>query len=1052
MPLLPGPYDQIVTRFLEDELSGIDPRLFDTDELDDAEVVERLAKHLGAIARRGLPLLRHDAANAHADAVNAMIAAFAERVVGQRGKSYAAELEGERLASGGLRLLKSVRQSVHDRVLDHPDTPLSIGALFTGTANDPTLESQLRKEIRSANSIDLVVSFLKWSGVRLVIDDLRAFASRDGARLRIITTCYIGATEPRAVVELASLPNSELRISYDARRTRLHAKAYLFHRVTEFGTAYVGSSNLSKNALTTGSEWNVKLSQQEQPWIWERLQGTFETMWSDPEYVLFRPDEESDHARLAASLERERSGGTSAVADLPLFDLRPFPFQQEILDRIEAERVVQGRTKHLVVAATGTGKTMIAAFDYKAFSRAHGSSGPRPRLLFVAHRREILEQSLRSFRAVLRDMNFGEMEGGGKWASGRDHLFITIQSWNSRDYASLPRNHFDYIIVDEFHHAAAPTYRELLEHVTPRSLLGLTATPERTDGFNVARYFDNHISAEVRLADAINRRLLSPFQYFGVTDPVSLRDLQWQRGGYAVKELEAKYVTGGDMRALMIADKFKATVADPLRARAIAFCVSVAHAEYMAERFSTFGIPAIAVTGETDEPTRAAVPERLRRNEVVVVCSVDLYNEGVDIPEVDTVLFLRPTESLTLFLQQLGRGLRLYEGKECLTVLDFVGEAHRKFRFDRRFGAMAGIAPARVKSALESEFPLLPAGCSIELEAVAREHVLQNIQDAARSGRREWYAEQMQELASEQGRQPTYAEFFAHIDVAPRELYRRKQSFASVASAAGLLTTATDPDEDRLTNRLTAVAHIDAPLRIKRTMELLSGAPITSAQDERMIAMLHFALWGRGQKGDGRQTAKRSIEDLRRNPRMFEEILNLLDHRLQDVDIVPHASSLPAEMPLELHASYTRDEILAAIGLWTFEAQREVREGVLYMDSIKTDVFFVTLDKSEREYSPSTMYQDYALGDDRFHWQSQSTTSEASPTGQRYIAPRDPGSHVLLFVRERKKVDGVTEPYSFLGPVQYESHTGSRPMSIVWKLDHPMPAKLVRRTARLAVG
>ncbi|HVK38023.1 MAG TPA: DUF3427 domain-containing protein, partial [Candidatus Kapabacteria bacterium] len=649
-----------------------------------------------------------------------------------------------------------------------------------------------------------------------------------------------------------------------------------------------------------------------------------------------------------------------------------------------------------------------------------------------------------------RDMNFGELETGGHTAVGRDHLFITIQSWNSRDYASLSPDHFDYVVVDEFHHASAPTYRELLGHVTPGVLLGLTATPERTDGFNVAQFFDNHVSAEVRLPDAINRRLLVPFQYFGISDPVSLRDLQWQRGGYAVRELEAKYVTGGDMRALMIADKFKATVADPTRARALAFCVSVEHARYMAERFTAFGIPSIAVTGETDDAIRSTVPEMLRRHEVVVVCTVDLFNEGVDIPEIDTVLFLRPTESLTLFLQQLGRGLRLSDGKECLTVLDFVGEAHRKFRFDRRFAAMVGIAPARVKAELEAEFPRLPSGCSIELERVAQEHVLQNIRETLRANRRDWYVEELRELARESGRAPHLDRFLEHVGISARDFYRRPISYASIATDAGLLARAEDPDEEQLTKRLIKLAHIDAPARIRRTIELLNGGAIESVRDERTIAMLHFGLWERRQTTT--RSARESLARLGRNPRMHREVVELLEHRLEGIDVPPHETTLAADIPLELHATYTRDEILAAIGIWDFLKQREVREGVLYVEETKTDIFFVTLDKSEREYSPTTMYDDYALGDHHFHWQSQSTTSDTSPTGRRYTAARPPGSHALLFVRERKKVDGVVEPYSFLGPVRYESHTGSRPMSIVWRLDHPMPAKLVRRTARLAMG
>ena len=281
----------------------------------------------------------------------------------------------------------------------------------------------------------------------------------------------------------------------------------------------------------------------------------------------------------------------------------------------------------------------------------------------MAHREEILKQSRRCFQTVLRNYNFGDLLVGQHEPSGLDHLFVSIQSFNSRQlWNALPPDHYDFVVVDEFHHAAAPSYRRLLEWVKPRVLLGLTATPERHDELDILRHFDNHIAAEIRLPDAINRKLLSPFQYFGVTDSVDYRDLRWQRGGYLIEDLD-RILTGNDIRARLVIEKVREILLDVRRARGLGFCVSIQHAEYMARVFNNSGIAAAALSSNSPNELRNTVQQKLVERAVNFIFVVDLYNEGVDIPEVDTLLLLRPTESLTVFLQQLGRGLRLHAEK-----------------------------------------------------------------------------------------------------------------------------------------------------------------------------------------------------------------------------------------------------------------------------------------------------------------------------------------------------------------------------------------------------
>jgi superfamily II DNA or RNA helicase/HKD family nuclease len=1037
-----GLFDLVVNQFLDERLATLDPRRLaaELDAVDPGESHAVLTDYLRPLLRRALDGLSGQERLRHQITLCNQIIHLLAATVGE-------ELASEVIASPGRRLL-SIHPS-HRQADERPDTPPGLGCLLTGTRLDPSLVSQLRKEIQTADRVDVLCSFIKWSGIRILEEALRAFTAQPGVRLRVITTSYLGATDLKAIDLLRSLPATEVRVSYDTHRTRLHAKAYLFHRDTGFGCAYVGSANISHAALTDGLEWNVKISQYESPHLWERVTATFETYWNDAEFMPYDP---ADRPRLQAALDQERAGA-EALAQPVLFDLRPYDFQQEILDRLDAERKVQGRDRHLVVAATGTGKTMIAAFDYRHWSREEaGAGGSRLRLLFVAHREELLQQSLATFRAVLRDHNFGDLLVGGKRPESYDHLFVSIQSYNSQKLAEqFAPDHFAYVVVDEFHHAAAPSYVRLLGHVRPRVLLGLTATPERSDSLDVLGHFGGHFSAQIRLPDAINRKLLSPFQYFGVTDPVDLRGLQWQRGGYRTDELDRVF-TGNDARAALVIQKVMDILLEPRQARGLGFCVSVAHAQYMAAKFNQNGILADSLSGESDRKHREEVQGRLRRREINFLFVVDLYNEGVDIPEVDAVLFLRPTESLTVFLQQLGRGLRLYEDKDCLTVLDFIGPAHRNFRFDRRYRALLTDSLVPVAKQVGQGFTHLPAGCTIQMERIARQHVLENIRQAIRQARPTLVRE-IADLAAALRRPPGLAEFLERHDLEPEDLYRRNACWSRLCVEAEVRPDFHDPDEEALARGLRRIQHVSSTEHIQSLVRLLQGAGEEGSNrdeaDERRLLMLDLCMWGRENLP---RSAAEGLQRLRNNPTLLAELVELLGYRLGCVDEVPPALGLPFACPLTLHALYTRDEVFAALGHWTRREQKEMREGVLHLPAIKADVFLFTLNKTEEHFSPTTMYQDYAINEHLFHWQSQSTTSPESPTGQRYIEHEARGYTVLLFGREDRKAGDLSAPFSFLGPARYVTHAGSRPISITWRLEHPLAAKLLRRMARLAVG
>ena len=452
----------------------------------------------------------------------------------------------------------------------------------------------------------------------------------------------------------------------------------------------MGSSNLSNAAISSGLEWNVKVTRRDLPETIDKIAATFESYWNSSEFEYYSEDQKE---RLARALKAEKYFDANN-AEVYTMDIAPYSYQQEILDKLEAERAVRGYIRNLVVAATGTGKTVISALDYKRFCKQH--PGKPCRLLFVAHREEILRQSLYTFRAILKDANFGELFVGSYRPESINHLFLSIQTFNSQDFAAKTApNFYDYIVVDEFHHAAAPTYQKLLSYYQPQILLGLTATPERMDGKSVLPYFNNRIAAEIRLPEAIDRKLLCPFQYFGVTDTVDLNTLKWTAGGYDKGELSNLYTFSGavaNRRADLVVSSLLKYVTDIDEVKGLGFCVSIEHAEFMCRYFNDRGIPSIFLTGKSSDEERKNAKGRLVGGEVRFIFVVDIYNEGVDIPEVNTVLFLRPTESLTIFLQQLGRGLRLAEDKECLTVLDFIGQANKRYNFEDKFAALLSLS------------------------------------------------------------------------------------------------------------------------------------------------------------------------------------------------------------------------------------------------------------------------------------------------------------------------------------------------------------------------
>ena len=1019
-----GLYESLLTDRLNQELAQRPDLRPETGLVDEAEQPLTLARHLTPVIEKSL----RTAGDAHerAELVRRILSVLPDPDI-----MVEALFQRE---PGRIDRLDAVAKANAFGVarLPRPATPLSDTALMTNAHNEPTLAAELRAELASADGVDLLCAFVKWQGLRLLEDQLNDLRTR-GVPLRVITTTYLGATDARALDALVDEFGAKVRVNYETDRTRLHAKAWLLRRRTGFHTAYVGSSNLSHAALVDGLEWNVRLSAVSTPHLLEKFRATFDSYWENREFEPYRPDTDGDRLREALDIaagERQRNRLTITLSGL---EVRPKPFQAEMLEELDAERVLHDRHRNLIVAATGTGKTVIAALDYRHLLRdVHRRDLT---LLFVAHRKEILNQARRMYQEVLTDPTFGELLVGGEIPTKWRHVFASIQSLSAERLAALEPHHFDIVVIDEFHHAEAASYRRLLEHVQPVELLGLTATPERGDGVDVREYFGGRVAAELRLWEALEQNLLCPFHYFGVHDQTDLGDLQWRRGGYDLAALNNLY-TGNDARTRIVLKELRDKVAEVAAMRALGFCVSVEHARYMADRFVAAGIPARAVSAETLPTERQAALNALRRREINILFAVDLFNEGLDIPEVDTVLFLRPTESATVFLQQLGRGLRLTTGKTVLTALDFVGHQRREFRFDQRFRALTGLGRKDLERQIQQGFPFLPSGSQIVLDSVATELVLENVRQQVSP---RWAA-----LVAELRTHPS-DDLGSYLDEFGRGLEDvlrgPGRSWTTLCRDAGKIVAAPGPHEAQLVKRARALAHVDDRLRRVGYQAILKGgASFESPAEQRLAEMLFYSLFP---DGGGFPSAAAGLEVLKEEP-VVAELHQVIDlafdaahHSTYSLgDLVPSL----VDIPLAVHASYSREEILAALGFVSLRrTPSTMREGVAWCESINTDAFLITLKKTDTDYSPTTMYRDFALSPELFHWESQSTTSSGSRTGQRYISHRERGSHILLFVREAKTSTLGAARYIFLGPADYVSHEGDRPMAITWRLRRPMP-------------
>ena len=544
-------------------------------------------------------------------------------------------------------------------------------ALTGGQDKRMYLYYQLLNSLKRADSVDIVVSFLMESGVRMLLGELDNALKR-GAKIRILTGNYLGITQPSALYLIKHKLGEQVDLRfYNEKNRSFHPKSYMFH-YKDYSTIYIGSSNISKSALTSGIEWNYRFSSKTDSHNYEKFYNTFLDLFEHHSIVidddeLKRYSKNWHRPAVSKDLDRYDLQDDETTNNLALFE--PRGAQIEALCALENTRA-EGAGRALVQAATGVGKTYLAAFDSKDYER----------VLFVAHREEILKQAAQSFKNVRNSDDYGFFDGESK-CTDKSMIFASVATLGRSEYLNnkyFASDYFNYIVIDEFHHAVNDQYQRIVNYFKPQFLLGLTATPERMDGRNIYEICDYNVPYEISLKEAINKGILVPFHYYGIFDDTDYSKLHIVRGRYDEKELNETYI--GNVHRYELIYKYYCKYGSR---QALGFCCSKEHAREMAREFSSRGIPSVAVfsdaSGEYTEKRKVAI-QKLKNGEIRAIFSVDMFNEGVDITSVDMVMFLRPTESPIVFLQQLGRGLRKCRGKEFLTVLDFIGNYEKAGR------------------------------------------------------------------------------------------------------------------------------------------------------------------------------------------------------------------------------------------------------------------------------------------------------------------------------------------------------------------------------------
>ncbi len=909
--------------------------------------------------------------------------------------------------------------------------------------------NHITKLLQECESFYFNVAFINFSGIQLLLDVFKDLEEKN-IKGKILTSTYLNFTQTKALEKIKEFKNIELKI-YDSNISNIgfHSKSYIF----EFKDNYkivIGSSNITSSAFKSNIEWNVKtVSKKDDKFLLDVL-NEFETLWKSS----YQVDEEflKEYEEFLKTQKKE-------FKSFSLNQIKTNFMQEKALEKLENLRN-KGENKALIIAATGTGKTYLSAFDVKNFKAKT--------ILFLVHRENILIKAKQSFEEILPHINSFGLYTGNKKEQNKNYLFSTIQTMSS-NFLEFSQDFFDYIIIDEAHHVTSPSYKKILDYFKPKFLLGLTATSNRMDGNSIYEIFDENIALDIRLNDALEHNLIVPFHYYGISD---IQSIDYENVDLTKIDLLAKLLSV-NKRVDFIIDKMNFYSNSGNKRKVLGFCVSKEHCIFMSEEFNKKGINSITLTSEDSISKREDSIKRLenKNDSLEVIFTVDIFNEGIDIPSINMVLFLRPTNSPIVFVQQLGRGLRKYQNKEFLTVLDFIGNHKKAYLIALALVGNKMIDKESIKLSLQNNFADFK-NAFISMDEISKSRILEQI-NKENFNHLKYLKEQYFEVKNILGKVPTLVDFLQFEDVInPLKFVDESKSYieflAKVEDDKKLKELVLDE------NFIKAIRFVENELPIKRVYEFvilkyllnndfcdeniafkilnkylnrvdketiihsflyLRQDFLDSAQKNRYLKLLEF---------DGKVAKKtKEFEELLKNENNKKIFLNSLNFGIYNYE--EEFSSIDFGKPfLKLYGKYN---MLNIAKLCNFPKIHSSFRGSGFLKYENDFFLFINLEKEN--FSKSANYHNAFLSKDTFTYQSKPSHSQNSGDGQRLCENKKFEVKLHIFVRKYVQVDKKTQDFIYLGVANTLKYWDNKPISLELKLENPLSDKLFEEFTKI---
>ncbi|MGL4992268.1 MAG: DEAD/DEAH box helicase [Sarcina sp.] len=919
-------------------------------------------------------------------------------------------------------------------------------------SNGNNMLLELKAAFKNCVGFYFSVAFINFSGLQLILDNLKEMKSK-GVKGKIITSTYLNFTQPKALEYIKKFDNIDSKIFITDEKLRgFHTKVYIFE-YEECFKIFIGSSNMTQSALKNNEEWNVKIVSKKDDEFSKTVMNAYNNLFYESEKVdeTFISEYKSFIDEINSDITKKSLKFISSKRKI-----NPNFMQKRAIESLKRLRE-HGENKSLVIAATGTGKTYMSAFDVREYKAK--------RMLFIVHREDILRKAINDYKKIIIDKTFGLFTGNIK-EKNVDYLFATIQTI-SKYYEIFNEDEFDYIIIDEAHHAISPTYKAVLEYFKPKFLLGMTATPERTNGEDIFDIFDSNIALEIRISEALEQNLVAPFHYFGITD---IESIDYSKININDIDKVAKILQINE-RVDFIIEKMNFYGFDGDKRKCIGFCANIEHARYMEEEFCMRGIHSKALVGSDSIDTRKKYITKLEddKDNLEVIFTVDLFNEGVDIPSINSILMLRPTQSPIIFIQQLGRGLRRYENKDFLTVLDFIGNYNKAFLIAIALNGGKFYDKQSLKISLKNDFINIKGCTNIQMDEIAKERILEQI-DRENFNSLKYLKEEYFEFKKiNNGKVVNLLTDYFKYEAAINPIKFIKASVSK--TYLGFLEKVENNFEDisLLKNKLfkDGLKDITGKLPLKRPFEFIiikylvqnniASKEILKNEVEKSISYVDEETFEytleclKGEYYSKKESNYNFINIIDNEITLtdeFKEIIKIDKCKLYINDVLSYGLLMYERefgkknygVPfLKLYSQYTRDDVVRI-------SNAKMKFGGYGMGGLKTNgnewFMFVNLEK-ELDIKESINHENEFIGDDIFVWQSRNTTTIDSKAGQELINNIKENINMHLFVRKYKEIDGVIEPYIYIGKGDTIYHEGEKPITVHLKLRNKVPIDLL---------